>query len=266
MMNNNVSSIVSKLSYFTPSRYISGRIVEYDIKSANITMLKVSNVISEETYQYLQSLPKMSREIEIGLLIRSNPNIFKAISSGIEKYKLKFAEANNIDENRIVRVANDAIYLNTPVDLKYTIFDNIVEFKKKSIYDVAIKINNVIIFSAFQGENMDIDVKGIGNNSQLHQNYMISVIGSVIHMIERSDISEAFKYISEFSVHYLNRELDIGYYREFNAESKFKIINSPFYISNCDECYIDKIDINYNYAIIRVLWSIVTQIYNIRRR
>ena len=89
-MNNNVSSIVSKLSYFTPSRYISGRIVEYDIKSANITMLKVANVISEETYQYLQSLPKMSREIEIGLLIRSNPNIFKAISSGIEKYKLKF--------------------------------------------------------------------------------------------------------------------------------------------------------------------------------
>ena len=112
-MNNNVSSIVSKLSYFTPSRYISGRIVEYDIKSANITMLKVSNVISEETYQYLQSLPKISREIEIGLLIRSNPAIFKAISSGIEKYKLKFAEANNIDENRIVRVANDAIYLKT---------------------------------------------------------------------------------------------------------------------------------------------------------
>ena len=29
---------------------------------------------------------------------------------------------------------------------------------------------------------------------------------------------------------------------------------------------IDKIDINYNYAIIRVLWSIVTQIYNTRRR
>ena len=155
MMNNNVSSIVSKLSYFTPSRYISGRIVEYDIKSANITMLKVANVISEETYQYLQSLPKMSREIEIGLLIKSNPAIFKAISSGIEKYKLKFAEANNIDENRIVRVANDAIYLNTPVDLKYTIFDNIVEFKKKSIYDVAIKINNVIIFSAFQ-DNLKI--------------------------------------------------------------------------------------------------------------
>ena len=85
-------------------------------------------------------------------------------------------------------------------------------------------------------------------------------------MIERADISEAFNYISEFSVHYLNRELEIGYYREFNAESKFKIINSPFYISNCDECYIDIIDINYNYAIIRVLWSIVTQIYNIRRR
>ena len=72
----------------------------------------------------------------------------QAILQSLEKYKLKFAEANNIDENRIVRVANDAIYLNTPVDLKYTIFDNIVEFKKKSIYDVAIKINNVIIFSA----------------------------------------------------------------------------------------------------------------------
>lgn len=265
-MNNAVSSIVSKVSYFTPSRYISGRIVEYDIRSANITMLKAANVITEDQYQYLKNLPKMSREIEIGLMIQSNPAIFKAISNGIENYKLKFAEANNIDENKIVRIANDAIYLNTPIDLNYTVFDNIVEFKKKSVYDVAMKLNYVIIFSAFHGDIMDIDVKGIGKNAQLHQDYMISVIGSVIHMIERSDISEAFNYISEFSVHYLNRELDIGYYREFNASSKFKIANSPFYISNCDEVYLDKIDINYNYVIIRELWSIVTQIYNIRSK
>jgi hypothetical protein len=60
---------------------------------------------------------------------------------------------------------------------------------------------------------------------------------------------------------YINRQLESGYYREFNPESLFKL-NSRMYTDILpDEKYVSILDISYNINFMRDLFGILTSIY-----
>ena len=66
---------------------------------------------------------------------------------------------------------------------------------------------------------------------------------------------------------YINLKLDLGYYREFNAASKFLIKPFPgsfrvFTAEHFDPKNIDYIDIKFNEALLRDLYKIYFSIYN----
>lgn len=260
MMLDNVAEIITSITYFYPARYISGRIVEYDMKAANITMLRKSNLITQEEYNYLGSLPKYDREVSVGKLCRKDPKYYKAISDGIKHYKLQLADKNNIKPEEIIRVANDAVYINRYYNLKNITFGD-VEFRIKSISDVIVKLRrDIIIFCSFTDtsySDIDIEVKGIKPELvSLHNEYMLTIIGTTIAYFERGQKDESLKYLNEAIEHYIKRELDIGYYRNFNSLSNYRLKNSTFEISNPPQ-NINDVDINYNLGILRDLWSII---------
>ena len=85
---NSIEQLAEAMSYITPLNYISGRIVEYDIASANINMLYKYNMIDINYYNYLKSLPKINREVEIGKLIRSDSNYYNIIKLFLQWYIL----------------------------------------------------------------------------------------------------------------------------------------------------------------------------------
>ena len=58
---------------------INQSIYEYDIKQANISILLESGIIDESKFNYYANLPKIDREISIGLLQRDNPEIAEAL-------------------------------------------------------------------------------------------------------------------------------------------------------------------------------------------
>lgn len=274
-MNDLTRELLSKQNYVDPSRYISGRIVEYDIKSANISMLYLKGIIDEENYRYLSSIPKQEREVSIGLMIKDNYNIYKAIANGIKEYRLKFGEANNITPESIVRIANDAIYLNSFIDVNQTIFDNVVEFRVKSISNVFLKLTSNIkssssynIFVSFNNNGkLDISVKGLNEALYPMHTDILGVIGTTVFYLERSTPEDALNYLSNIIEMYIHRNLPLSYYREFNSESKYNILfNNARYLvnelsSNSDISYID---ITYNYMILSDLWRIVLEKYNRR--
>lgn len=268
-MDSELRSIITKQNYLSPMKYISGRIVEYDIKSANISVLRNSEIISQKDYEYLYSLPKHLREKEIGLREKEDPSIYTSIQVGIKEAKIDLADFNQLNESQIVRIANDAVYIDSNIDLPYVKFGEYIEFKQKSEYDVYCNLLGVIIFCKFQPDgNIHIDVKGIGDNAILHQNYMIYTIMSTITLLERSGITDALDYITDICEQYLRRELPVGYYREFNSNSLYKTIyctlGIPYSLSDIYESQKFDIDINYNYTILRELWSILFDIYNMR--
>ena len=267
-MDSSVKDIVRKINYLTPSRYISGRIVEYDIKSANISILKDSGRITEDDFLFLKNLPKLQREIEIGLRERKDPSIYKSIQEGIIKAKENLVDFNDINEDQIVRIANDAVYINNVSDLKYTKFGNYVEFKQKSTYDIYLNLMGVIVLLKYlDNGDIDVDIKGLGKNMDLHKNYMINTIVYTVLLLERAGVESALDHLSEICEKYLKRELDVNYYREFNPTSMFRLINNTslglYSISNE---YKNIVDINYNYSILRELWSILVEIYSLRAK
>ena len=62
------------------------------------------------------------REIEVGLMEKENYDIYKILQDGICEAKDNLAKFNKIDEDQIKRVANDAVYINSDIDLKYLNF------------------------------------------------------------------------------------------------------------------------------------------------
>ena len=269
-----METLAAKVNYLTTTRYLSGRIVEYDLSAANISVMRDMDIISYADYIMLKSMPKNIREREVGLMEKRDPSLYEKISKGIKDAKLSLVSFNHIDDTQILRVANDAVYVNSPIDLKYTKFGDYLEFKKKSEYNSFLNLNGVIVLIKFgEDGNIHVDVKGLGINSELHRNYMVYSIISAIAILERSGIDDAIGYISELCERYLHRELSIEYYREFNPESMYKCIyrgifnDSEYAMSNIvrdsDKQYID---ISYNYNILRELWSILFEIYTLRRR
>lgn len=279
--NSETYNILSNQNYLTPSRYISGRIVEYDIRSANISILRTKNIISEDEYINLYNMPKKQREIEIGLKIKNDSSIYESIKEGIKEARLELGKSNIINPDSIVRIANDAVYINSNIDLKNTKFGNYVEFRKKSAYNIMIQLYNIIIFLAFLPDgNLDIDVKGLGEeNIKLHEDYILYTIISTIVIKERSGTIAAISYLTDICEKYIHYNLPVGYYREFNSESSYRLkytipgntvnmTRMPGYnlgINNVSEYDKNSLDINYNYSVLRELWSILIEFYNIGR-
>lgn len=259
MIDESLKKILMSKNY-AGQRYTSGRIVEYDISKCNISMLRKYGAIDNDSFTFLLGLPKFAREKEIGLMEIYNPKLYEIIDNGTVEAKLKLAELNNIQINEIVRIANDAIYVNRFTDLPYTKLDNFVEFKMKSICSVVLFItNNISIYYNRDNSNgqISLDIKGLGNNAILHQNHFSSFLATVITLLEYSSIEDCTKFITEFYNDYINKRLDINFYREFNPESMFSIKNSGYYLSQVDS--LDLVDIKFNMNIIREIWGIILE-------
>lgn len=265
--------IVSKINYITPERYLTGVIRELDLKAANISILHSKGMLSDDEYNYLRSVPKIDREISIGNMINNTAErnkkgeiftttspIYACIKDGIREAKVWLYKMNNITEDEIVRVANDAIYINRSLPLSYT-NNNGVEFVEKEIYSSLLQLNGVMLFFRYDNNNMlDVDIKGLGTgNEQWHNGFMLSVIGQVISLLQKSSATDALNYLSKVYEDYIQLRLPIGMYREFNSFSSFRIGN--FYVSSGIGLDIREIDISYNMNLLRNLYGVILEQY-----
>ena len=255
--------MITNTHYLQPTKYIISRyIYEYDMSKANISVLYSCGVISKEEYDYYYNLPKSIREKEIGIR-RKDKEFDTILSNLIQEYRIKFIESNNIEDDKILSIKNDALFiLDSPANI--TKFDN-VEFTKRNVYTSYFNLNKMEIYY-----NLDIinnietlDVKGIRDDKlKLHQDYFVNFLCTIFDNFQNKPIVETIKEISWFYDNYLKRYLDIGYYREFNSSSQYSLYSKSKYykFDMMDEKYLDKIDISCNLNIIRELYQIASSI------
>ena len=246
--------ILTNKEWLSPSRYHTGRIIEYDIKSANINVLYSLGAINEETYQYLNSVPKQDREVAIGRMIGQDDTLYRTLIAGILNFRKQLVRSNNIQEEEVIRVATDAIYVNRFDDLKYTEFGN-VRFVPKTVSSNMMSILDLLVFSNYIDNNIDIEVKGLGKNSALHQEYMLSLIANVIYMFERVSLIDALNYLTHMYEQYVTLQLPAGFYRELNPVSGFRVKNTTMVIYEATD--LSMIDIGYNISYLRELHNII---------
>ena len=258
-------------NYLTSLPFIvATNIYEYDIKKANISILLHEGAIDKAGYDRLYALPKIQRQIEIGYMIKNNPEIDSILSDGIKEMKRRFFEANSIEDYNVVSIKNDAVFLinDKPV---VTVFDN-VEFVMKNVYSSFYKLNkNIEIYfrSDRINNSLQFDVKGINDEVlRLHQNHMCSWLAQIMYSIEVGDIQLAISDIQIFFDDFVNRRLPIEFYRTFDPISGYIVIanGQPYLLPHATDQDIDVLNITTNVNIIREMYSICTQLYFSRNK
>lgn len=220
---------------------VGSEIYEYDIKSAGFNLLRKYKLIPEEKLIKLESHDKKIRQILIGLMCRNDKELKVSLNDAFIDIRKQFFESNDIQDNEVLSIKKDAIFLLRPC---YNLqFDN-VEFVKKNVYTSYIYIDKKEIYC-----NKDVvHVKGINDDKveKYHKDYMCDLIATCLRLLESMNEKKLRQLLADFSQMYKNRELPVEYYRSFDKNS-FYTYNQNSRVLFEDIGDVNMIDISYNY-------------------
>lgn len=143
----------------------TGRIVEYDIEHANISVLYDKGLITTENYLLLKETKKSLRNEVIGKLILDNKNVWEEISSGVKEAMRKFVRMNKITKAKVIEVVTDAIWLRD-CDVKHTRITDCIMFVPKNECSLMLKLDKISIYK----KPDSIMVRG-GRINKEHESY-----------------------------------------------------------------------------------------------
>lgn len=242
-------SLYLKDSFLSPVEFlISTYIYEYDISKANISILYSKGVLSEKEYRELYVADRFYRQYTVGNM-QKDKRVATALSEGLKEYRKLFMEENGLQDIDILSVKKDAIFLinKVPTVTKF----GLIEFVMKGRYTSYYRLPGIPVIEAYY--NYDsisgtevLDIKGI-DDSMLprHEAYMLEFLKVLFESAQSSSIEETLGMLVMFYQNYLNRELDVGYYREFNPLSLFRVIPTRFnsfmaeYVDESSRSYLD---------------------------
>lgn len=258
--------LYEKVNYISGLKFLfSNYIREYDLSKANINVLFLKGFLDKDIYDKLYNATREERQITIGLMESRDRKVTLAKAEGIKEAKRMLFEANNIQDNEVLTIKNDAVFIINKV-LHHTKFGDYIDFKLKNVFTDFIYLKGIEIYYGYdrirQIEN--IQTKGLGKNAYLHKDYMLDFIVYIISELENGNTEDAISSFSDFFNDYISCNLDIGYYREFNSDSMYSIINSKYKVPVADNDVYTKtkvININYNMNLLRDLFGYISGKY-----
>lgn len=259
-----IQSLYEKVNYISGVPFVFSRFIrEYDISKANINILYEKGVINKALYDELYRSDRMQRQIYIGNLQKQNPKIVKILQNGIIEAKKNLFLSNNLSRDDILAIKNDAVFT-IDRELGYRKFGNI-EFKLKNLYTSFMRIDRLEFYYSYNRITKEekIDIKGLGKNQILHEDYMTDFIEFIMNSIESGDIKNIIADFIAFYRSYINRQLPIFYYREYNPYSYYRIYGTDYCLEHLDNT-IDNVmalDISYNAYILTCMYKYISSIY-----
>ena len=226
--------------------FINNQIIEYDIKSAGLSLAKEYKYLDSKIIKKLDNMSKEERNRMMGIMKIKNKQLIKNENKALVEARKKFIEANNIDNDNIISIKKDALFVSKEC---YNLQLGEIEFVPKNKYSSYMFLNNI----EFYYSRLKLDIKGINDDLlKLHKDYMLTFFKQYLQYIEMGKSTKLLDFIAGFVYRYKSRDLDIGYYREFNALSLFKLNKQTSYgteylIKYIDEESFNDIDIGYNF-------------------
>lgn len=256
--------IYERKNYTLPINYLFNTYIrEYDISKCNVNILLYKGIINEEEYNKIMNLSREYRQVHIGYILKDE-RVNKAFEEGLVEIRKKFLEINDLREEDILSIKNDAIFVINKVPI-YTTIGNI-RFINKNTYTSFMKLAHMEIYYGLDKQNNSevIDVKGINDSKlELHKNTILDIICNVLWYISNGDSRTAVDYINDVYNKYIRKELPIDYYRAFDNMSMYNIVVGDHryglhHLNNTKENF-DLLDISYNGNLLRSLWGIVME-------
>ena len=243
-----MNELYKKSLYTIKAKWLIHEIFEYDISKANISILLQYGYISPTEYNMYAQMSRMQRQIAIGRL-QKIPMYNQALSNGFEMARKELVVQNSINEDDIVSIKKDAMYVMKR--LSVTDFGHI-HFTLRGTYSIFISCMGLELYFFYDELNDDYDIQVKGINDELlplHEAFL-SIICNALRKVQQGDISSAMNYINTIRSRYLDRELPIECYREFNRTSLYMIDGCSYGVMNLTdaekEVLKDRILLNWN--------------------
>lgn len=223
VLKRSYSELYKKTNYTTPLTYVQNTIYEYDIKAANLAMLRQSGKVDSKTLDKLEALDKQSREVAVGKIISRQPEAYTIISKGIRKARERLFRENGIQDYEVLSIKNDAVFI-IGRKLKHTKFGE-VEFRPKNQYALFQRLDKIELL--YDKKHGTVDIKGVKDavvNHPDHQDGMIQFFREVFQYLCYDRRDDLRKYLIQFVHDYKNLELPHQYYRELNSDNIYRTI------------------------------------------
>ena len=248
---------------------------EYDISKSNINVLFMEGIINSNQYETFYNMDRDTRQYTIGMMLRENSDLNKVLSDGVTECRKWFMDQNCLEENDILSIKNDAIYV-IDKQVKFTKYNN-VEFRNKNTYTSFMSLNGkrLELYYSSINRNFDeciLDVKGISDKKLLlHKNHFLDFLYFIFDVLETESAEYVIPIFQNFFHDYINRSLDIRYYRNFNSESDYTIkaiINGIERLFSITSDYsanknINDVNIVYNMNLLREIFRNISTYYKL---
>lgn len=245
------------MQYLNLNRFfeVNSEIIEWDIKSAGISLIQEYKMLPQAKIEKLLKLPKDNMNRSIGKIGQKDSNFARSLEEKFNDVVNIFIENNNLDiEYDIISIKRDAVFVINRKISKPTIGD-FIRFVPKNVYHAYIYLKPYEFYIK-ANEEMDIknlcrDINKRNEIIELHRNGILNFLNEAVNLCERTNMNrnQISKFCANFVKLYKNKQLDFDYYREFNIESMFKYVygGNAMMLDNIDGSLIDNIDIQYNY-------------------
>lgn len=219
----------------------NNEIIEWDIKSANTSLMSYYNLQPEKVIQKLASMAKSQREIAVGKLMRKDKEFSRNLEESFNKIIQEFMDTNELSWDDIVSVKKDAVFVKNH-KIAHSEF-GAVHFIPKNQYKHILLLPKYEIYIS----DSVTDVKGIPNDKlPLHEDGMLDFIRTT--MDSASEMNHLQSFFKEYVIAYKRKELEFDAYREFNSDSFFRIGGEfPMMTDAMIEDDMEFLDISYNY-------------------
>lgn len=217
-------------------------ITEWDIKSANVSLLDYYDLADNDTINRLRNMKKSQREVAVGIMCRNDHELMLKLEKAFDDIINKFIISNKLKDVDIISIKKDSVFVRN-INIVNNVFGP-VEFVNKNVY------NGILLLPKYEFyyNPIKIDVKGINDKVlPLHKNGILKFIQNIMECGNK--YLEVCAYLHDFIEYYKKRELDLDYYREFTTDSayKVKIGDNLVYLDNIDESMLMNTDITYNF-------------------
>lgn len=197
-----------------------GLIAEYDIAHAGASA--ILEIKGNDVYEYLMKLDKKTRNIKIGLMMKSEPGLSDMVNDLMLKYLNIFIKENKINAKNIIHTTRDSILVYNKLPLK-NIFNH-VEFRNKDgMFSTMIRIKNyTILFDSMSGR---IEMKGIKDEIVKNSPFLKEFLINFLYMIEncqKNGDEKLFNTLKNMRNSYLN-STNVKIYKDILNENKLGV-------------------------------------------
>ena len=233
--------------------YIFGvRIVEYDMKSAGLSLIKEFNLLPNEMISKLEMMPKHARDVEIGNMQKKDKDFSNKLGKAFVEGRRLFFQSNNLNEDKLISIKKDAFFT---VDAFCSELDfGNIHFVPKNKYSSFLSLNKIEFY--FNTMMRQVDIKGLGqgeshdNIVELHGDYMLDFLFKFVRAKEINSTRDEIAYmLTSFIRDYRNKNLPIEYYRHLSRDNTYRVwsdeLEDYFNISETGD--IEAVDIRPNY-------------------